>query len=105
MHQAQQYRKVGETKMNKQSSRSHCIFTIRIKAKRNLQDGILEVNGKLHMVDLAGSECAKTATVEKAAGVSYSLLNHSISFRFSIYQIHDTVKISRLRLLREKGNG
>ena len=29
-------------------------------------DGVMEVNGKLHMVDLAGSECAKTAALDKA---------------------------------------
>lgn len=48
--------------MNKQSSRSHCIFTLRVESKRQLADGsILEVGGKLHCVDLAGSECAKSA--------------------------------------------
>lgn len=71
MQQAQQNRKVCETRMNKQSSRSHCIFTIKIQAKQSLKDGgVLEINGKLHMVDLAGSECAKTASIDKAAGVS-----------------------------------
>ena len=28
MKKAQQFRKIGETKMNKQSSRSHCVFTL-----------------------------------------------------------------------------
>ena len=52
--------------MNKHSSRSHCIFTMRIEAKKKLIDGsILEVAGKLHCVDLAGSECAKSAALEK----------------------------------------
>lgn len=52
--------------MNKQSSRSHCLFTIRVEASRKLEDGsILKVNGKLHCVDLAGSECAKSAALEK----------------------------------------
>jgi len=63
MCKAQQYRKIGETKMNKQSSRSHCLFTLKINAKKVLSDGnSLEVHGKLHLVDLAGSECAKTAS-------------------------------------------
>jgi len=75
MQQAQQFRKVGETRMNKHSSRSHCVFTIKIQAKRSLEDGgVLEINGKLHMVDLAGSECAKTAVIDKAVGVSRKLL-------------------------------
>lgn len=61
MQIAQQQRMTGETDMNKESSRSHCIFTLRVVAKRKLFDGsILEVGGKLHCVDLAGSECAKS---------------------------------------------
>jgi kinesin family protein 11 len=67
MRVAQQQRQVGETNMNKNSSRSHCIFTMRVDAKRKLGDGsVLEVSGKLHCVDLAGSECAKSANLEKA---------------------------------------
>ncbi|CAJ1934033.1 unnamed protein product [Cylindrotheca closterium] len=66
MRRAQNQRQVGETNMNKQSSRSHCIFTLKIDAKRVLEDGsVLEVGGKLHCVDLAGSECAKSADLEK----------------------------------------
>ena len=58
---AHNQRMTGETDMNKESSRSHCIFTLRVVAKRKLIDGsILEVGGKLHCVDLAGSECAKS---------------------------------------------
>ncbi|GMH69323.1 hypothetical protein TrLO_g8416 [Triparma laevis f. longispina] len=66
MEKARTQRRIGETKMNKQSSRSHCLFTLNVKAKKQYPDGVMEVNGKLHMVDLAGSECAKTATLDKA---------------------------------------
>ena len=69
MRTAQQSRRVGETNMNKQSSRSHCIFTMRVEAKRRLEDGALfETRGKLHMVDLAGSECAKSANLDGGGG-------------------------------------
>jgi hypothetical protein len=49
MHEAQMQRRVGETKMNKASSRSHCIFTLTIKAKAILADGsgTLEFTGKV----------------------------------------------------------
>lgn len=71
MQRAQNYRKIGETKMNKESSRSHCVFSIIINANKRLSDGsTFEFSGKLHMVDLAGSECAKTATMDKSTGVS-----------------------------------
>jgi len=63
MRKAQDSRMIGETKMNKQSSRSHCIFTLQVNAHSIINDGnTLEIHGKLHLVDLAGSECAKTAS-------------------------------------------
>lgn len=66
MQRAATRRQVGETKMNKQSSRSHCVFTMRVDSKKRLADGsTMECAGKLHMVDLAGSECAKSAVGEK----------------------------------------
>ena len=62
MRRASEKRQVGETKMNKQSSRSHCVFTMCVNSKKVLPDGShMECAGKLHMVDLAGSECAKSA--------------------------------------------
>lgn len=60
IHRAGERRKVGETKMNARSSRSHCIFTLSVHSKTRLDDGaMIESSGKLHLVDLAGSECAK----------------------------------------------
>jgi kinesin family member 11 len=55
---ALQKRKVSETKMNKQSSRSHTVFTLTIHIKESTPEGedIVKV-GKLNLVDLAGSEC------------------------------------------------
>lgn len=68
MQQAQQSRRVGETRMNKQSSRSHCIFTMKISSTQVLADGsTLQSQGKLHMVDLAGSESAKTAELKESS--------------------------------------
>ena len=50
-------RKVGETAMNKDSSRSHSIFTIYIETSEIGPTGetMFKV-GKLNLVDLAGSE-------------------------------------------------
>lgn len=68
MQDAQERRKIGETKMNKASSRSHCIFTIKINAVKRLPDGSsFDFSGKLHMVDLAGSEGAKKANIDGCA--------------------------------------
>jgi len=68
MSRAQHRRHIGETKMNKHSSRSHCIFTIKVTASVQVADGTVTLEGKLHMVDLAGSECAKTAGGDKTTG-------------------------------------
>ena len=68
---AQKQRKIGETKMNKKSSRSHCVFTISLSAKKQLEAGhIFDTRGKLHLVDLAGSECAKATSYDYGAGRS-----------------------------------
>jgi hypothetical protein len=50
-------RKVGETAMNKDSSRSHSIFTIYVETAEDSGDGNSKFKvGKLNLVDLAGSE-------------------------------------------------
>ena len=70
MKTAQNQKRIEETKMNKQSSRSHCVFTIRVNGKFQENEGIIEFDGKLHLVDLAGSECAKTAGLDSSSEVS-----------------------------------
>lgn len=68
LQEAQRRRQVGETKMNKASSRSHCLFTLTVHSKERIEGGAgMSRRGKLHMVDLAGSECAKSAGSESAA--------------------------------------
>ena len=50
-------RVIRETSMNKESSRSHCIFTIRIEESEYDENGVQKFRvGKLNLVDLAGSE-------------------------------------------------
>lgn len=50
-------RKVGETKMNLESSRSHSVFTFRVECRSRAANGLTNVRFScLHMVDLAGSE-------------------------------------------------
>lgn len=73
--QADQYRVVSETGLNKQSSRSHLLFIIEIL--QQLPDGS-EKCGKLNLIDLAGSEkIAKTGaqgeTLEEAKKINLSL--------------------------------
>ncbi|CAD8107920.1 unnamed protein product [Paramecium primaurelia] len=52
-----QNRSVGATAMNKESSRSHCIFTVYIECSLTDSKGNERITaGKLNLVDLAGSE-------------------------------------------------
>ena len=63
-------RNIGETRMNKSSSRSHFIFTMRVQSKVRLDGNQIMRNGKLHVADLAGIEGNKSATLEKTCRVS-----------------------------------
>jgi len=58
---AQERKRIAETRINARSSRSHCIFTMKVRCRRRVAAGELDTVGKLHLVDLAGSECAKKA--------------------------------------------
>jgi len=55
-------RMISETPMNLASSRSHCIFTVSIDARR--PDSEVVRRSKLHLVDLAGSERIKKTGIE-----------------------------------------
>jgi kinesin family protein 11 len=72
LDEARERRQVAETKMNKQSSRSHVIFTISIRSSEQVADGSIERCSKLHLVDLAGSECAKSTGSSKGARMQES---------------------------------
>lgn len=73
-------RHVGETQMNRESSRSHCIFTITIETSAVDETGMTHYRvGKLNLVDLAGSERqSKTGSagdqLKEATNINKSLL-------------------------------
>ena len=63
MEQASHNRSVGVTAMNSRSSRSHSVFTLRLRGENASQGTVL--NGVLNLIDLAGSE---RLAQSKAAG-------------------------------------
>ncbi|KAL8213831.1 hypothetical protein R6Q57_003280 [Mikania cordata] len=73
-------RRTAETLMNKQSSRSHSIFSITIHIKERTPEGEEVIRcGKLNLVDLAGSENisrsgAKEGRAREAGEINKSLL-------------------------------
>lgn len=54
MHRAACHRSVAHTAMNEQSSRSHSVFTLHMRATHREQK--VQLRGTLNLVDLAGSE-------------------------------------------------
>lgn len=79
MERGSKNKHMGETQMNRNSSRSHSIFTITIESCSLGDDGQAHIRvGKFNMVDLAGSERqSKTGatgeTLEEAIKINLSL--------------------------------
>jgi kinesin family protein 11 len=75
-----QQRITAETLCNKNSSRSHSIFTLKIMIKEcNVEGEEVVRHGQLNLVDLAGSECvgrsgAKDNRAREAGSINQSLL-------------------------------
>jgi len=57
-------RTISEHKLNKASSRSHCVFTIHLEIRSNVESSEKIIISKLHLVDLAGSERTKKTGYE-----------------------------------------
>ncbi|CAD5229687.1 unnamed protein product [Bursaphelenchus okinawaensis] len=72
-------RHVAETKMNRESSRSHSIFIISVQMKREV-DGIINMKtAQLNLVDLAGSERQKHSQADGERLKEASHINKSLS--------------------------
>jgi len=80
LFQAVTNRAVGPHAMNRESSRSHAIFTIYLDMRSRIESSEKVVTSKIHLVDLAGSERIKktgsSGTVLKEAGY----INQSLTF-------------------------
>ncbi|CAG5111451.1 Oidioi.mRNA.OKI2018_I69.chr2.g5760.t2.cds [Oikopleura dioica] len=107
-------RSVGETLMNKDSSRSHSIFTINIEAAEQVEGQKDKIRaGKLNLVDLAGSERqsktgATGARLKEATKINLSLsaLGNVISALVDGKSKHIPYRDSKLtRLLQDSLGG
>jgi len=73
-------RTISEHQLNKESTRSHCIFTIYLEMKSRIESSEKVITSKLNFVDLAGSERVKktgsTGVILKEA----NYINKSLTF-------------------------
>ena len=60
LNQGVRTRHVGETLMNRESSRSHAIFSLSVQSKQIENGNSILKKSKIHFVDLAGSERQKS---------------------------------------------
>ncbi|CAG9311328.1 unnamed protein product [Blepharisma stoltei] len=72
-------RHVGATSMNKESSRSHSVFTLAIESKEKKDDLWNFRSSLFHVIDLAGSERQKSTEARGERLKEASMINKSLS--------------------------
>lgn len=101
------YRHIASTNMNKESSRSHAVFSLYVtsKSKSKSTNKIVQKHSVFHLIDLAGSERQKNTKCEgikiKEAGkINKSLmqLSHVIKNLSEIASRKKTVKVKSLHI-------
>ncbi|XP_064301310.1 kinesin-like protein KIF9 isoform X1 [Phalacrocorax carbo] len=73
-------RVIAEHTLNKNSSRSHCIFTIYIESRFRVFSDVKCVNSKINLIDLAGSERLSKTGSEGQVLKEAMYINKSLSF-------------------------
>lgn len=73
-------RTISEHKLNKASSRSHCVFTVHLEIRSRVESSEKVIISKLHLVDLAGSERTKKTGSEGKSLLEAQFINKSLSF-------------------------
>jgi len=77
-------RTICEHKLNKQSSRSHCVFTLHVESRSRVESSEKIIVSKLNLVDLAGSERTKKTGSE--GKVFYSIYLWIVFIGGIVYQ-------------------
>lgn len=89
-------RHVGATSMNERSSRSHSVLTAHIESKAQ-KDGLWNIRmSRFHIIDLAGSERAKSANTAGERLKEAGMINKSLSTLGNV--INSCVEVSEGRV-------
>lgn len=73
-------RTVTEHKLNKSSSRSHCVFSLFLEMRSRIESTEKVLTAKLNIVDLAGSERTKKTGSEGQTLLEAQFINKSLTF-------------------------
>ncbi|OMJ90760.1 hypothetical protein SteCoe_6838 [Stentor coeruleus] len=73
-------RTIAEHKLNKNSTRSHCIYTLHMECRSRVESSEKVVYSKLNLVDLAGSERTKKTGSEGLTLTEANFINKSLSY-------------------------
>nr|XP_013804021.1 PREDICTED: kinesin-like protein KIF9 [Apteryx mantelli mantelli] len=73
-------RVIAEHALNKNSSRSHCIFTIYIESRFRVFSDVKHITSKINLIDLAGSERLSKTGSEGQVLKEATYINKSLSF-------------------------
>ncbi|MBN3282394.1 KI15A protein, partial [Polyodon spathula] len=72
-------RRVASTSMNRESSRSHAVFTVTVESKKKINEIVNIRTSQLNLVDLAGSERQKDTHTEGTRLKEAGSINRSLS--------------------------
>lgn len=73
-------RAIAEHQMNKNSTRSHCVFTMHLDIRSRIESSEKVVRSKLNLVDLAGSERVKNTGSSGKTLREANYINKSLTF-------------------------
>jgi kinesin family protein 6/9 len=73
-------RQIAAHQLNRNSTRSHCVFTLHVESRSRVESSEKVIRGKLNLVDLAGSERVKKTGSEGTILKEALYINKSLTF-------------------------
>jgi kinesin family protein 6/9 len=80
MFEGETNRAIASHQLNRNSTRSHCVFTMHLESRSRVESSEKVTRGKLNLVDLAGSERIKKSGSEGVLASEAMYINKSLTF-------------------------